>query len=56
MSLIAVICKEGMFKKEVFECANPAINDYLRDYQITDPEAYACFGLEKAQRGTLFEQ
>jgi hypothetical protein len=34
----------------VFECANPAINDYLKANQITDPDAYVRFGLEKAVR------
>jgi hypothetical protein len=50
MSLSGIFCMGGKYKEEVFECANPAINDYLKANQITDPEAYVRFGLEKAVR------
>ena len=50
MSLSGILCMESKYKDEVFECANPAINDYLKANQITDPDAYVRFGLEKAVR------
>jgi hypothetical protein len=39
MTVIGLACQVDTLRKEIFECANPAISTYLEDRGITDPEA-----------------
>ena len=39
-----------MIKAEVFECANPALTDHLKDKEITDPESNKCPTNKKGEK------
>jgi hypothetical protein len=53
MSMMSAICKADSAKVEIFECANPGIDQYLRKQEITDPEAHIHYFIEKANRGKI---
>ena len=55
MSFFEVTCESKTFMQEVFECSNPQIKHYLREHDISDPEAYVRYGIEKGYRMQLSE-
>ena len=55
MSFFEVTCESKTAMQEVFECSNPQIKQYLRKHDISDPEAYIRYGIEKAYRMQLSE-
>ena len=47
------MCKAESAKDVIFECTNPAIEQYLRKQEITDPEAHIRYLIEKVNRGEV---
>lgn len=54
VSMISVMCKTET-AKEIFECTNPGIDQYLRKQEITDPEAHIRYWIEKTNRGEVLD-
>ena len=52
MPILFVICQADVVKQSVFECSNPALNDYIISHGIRNPEANVRYAFEKQQRTT----
>ena len=52
MPILFVICQVDIVKRSVFECSNPALNDYIISHGIRNPEANVKYAFEKQQRTT----
>ena len=50
--ILYVICQADIVKQSVFECSNPALNDYIISHGIRNPEANVRYAFEKQQRTT----
>jgi hypothetical protein len=50
--ILYVICQADIVKQSVFECSNPALNDYIVSHGIRNPEANVRYAFEHQQRTT----